>query len=100
MTKIWDSTGQIFDLPKPLKGLSKEGQGTMAPEGATEIVSKDIVTTVAIATKEDQVQETTLEVILETVKVDIATVMLQCMDLVGPEGDKIFTTVIGWLIGK
>ena len=67
----------------------------MAPEGATEIVSKDIVTIVAIATKEDQGQETTLEEILETVRVDIATVMLQCMDLVGPEGDKIFTAVIG-----
>ena len=72
----------------------------MAPEGATEIVSKDIVTTVATAIKEDQGQETTLEITLETVKVDIATVMLQCMDLVGPEGDKIFTVVIGWLIGR
>ena len=100
MRKIWDSTGQIFDLLRPQKDLSKEGQGTMAPEGATEIVSKDIVTTVATAIKEDQGQETTLEITLETVKVDIATVMLQCMDLVGPEGDKIFTVVIGWLIGK
>ena len=100
MTKIWDSTGQIFDLPKPLKGLSKEGQGAMAPEGATEIVSKDIVTIVAIATKEDQGQEATLEEILETVRVEIATVMPQCMDLVDPEGDKISTAVIGWPIGK